>query len=216
MIMKKIAFAASVGVMLSLLSTNAAHAQILLTIDDSNPYAVIITATGALPNASAGPVPIADGIDLLNFFTNNVTPSAFPDFSPANNPPTPTLTTDDTSSGLIFTEFTSDNYSGVNYQDLNLLNNNDDLSQTITFTATQGDVIGQPAFKGSLSLNLFGTPLPAVGSKGTIITGFSLTAPNNTLIGGWEVVSAPEPSNWILILGGLGVLVFLRRRGVQA
>jgi len=183
--------------MLGFLSISAAHAQILLTIDDSNPSDTIITATGNFPATSVSPGLIADGVDLAGLFTSSV---GFTDFTVASS----SLTTGDGSSGPIFTQASGDNYSLQNV-DLNLYQNN--TPDTISFTA------GQAAFTGTLTLNLSSTPLPAIGSMGNIVTGYS-GSESNTLIGQWEVV--PEPSTGILMLGCLGVLAFLRRRTLQA
>jgi len=186
------------SIMLGFLSISAAHAQILLTIDDSNPSDTIISATGNFPETSVSPGLIADGVDLVGLFTSSVGLGNFTVLSSS-------LTTGDGSSGPIFTQASGDNYS-LQDVDLNLYQNN--TPDTISFTA------GQAAFTGTLTLDLSSAPLPPVGSPGNIVTGYSGNYPNNTLIGQWEVV--PEPSTWILMLGCLGVLAFLRRRTLQA
>jgi hypothetical protein len=182
-----------------LISGNAAQAQILLTIDDSNPAATIITATGIGPVSSAGPTLILEGIDLTSFFTSPL--SNFPTFPVTSS----SLTVGNGSSDLTFNEAVNDNES---LQDVDLSLYNNDPTGTISFTA------GDPAFVGTLTLDLSSsTSLPAAGAKGTIVTGYSGSA-SNTVIGQWQVASAaavPEPSTWGLVLGSVALLALVRR-----
>jgi hypothetical protein len=185
-------------VSLILIFSKAAQAQILLTIDDSNPSATIITATGTGPSTSAGPTSILEGIDLTSFFTAPL--SNFPTFPVASS----SLTVGNGSSDLTFNQAINDNES---LQDVDLSLYNNDPTATISFTA------GEPAFAGTLTLNLSSTSLPAAGAKGTIVTGYSGSA-SNTVIGQWEVVSAvsvPEPSTWILMMGSVALLPLVLR-----
>src|ERR1700761_7341719 len=55
-------------------------AQVLLTINASNPSAVVITATGNAPSASYNLNIANDGIDLLNFFSQDQSASNFGQF----------------------------------------------------------------------------------------------------------------------------------------
>ena len=189
------AIAGILSLVLGLLSTSAANAQILLTIDDSTPSHTVITATGALAGAS-GSSSLADGIDLLGFFTSqNLTDAVVA--SPS------TLTTGDSSSGPLFTYGYEDNISVGGYVDLNLYQYNS--GSTITFTA------GQTAFTGSMTLDFssIASKLPSLGTTGNIVTGFSGDSPNNTVIGEYQVV--PEPSTGAMLLICLGTLAFLGR-----
>jgi hypothetical protein len=172
-----------------------ANAQILLTIDDTTPSHTVITATGNF-DAASGSASLGDGIDLLSFFTSQDLADAV-----VANPST--LTTGDSSSGPLFTYGFEDNISLAGYVDLNLYQLGS--GATITFTS------GQSAFAGSLTLNLSGVSglLPAVGSTGTIVTGFSGDAPNNTVIGEYEVV--PEPTTGAMLVVCFGTLIFLGR-----
>jgi len=187
------------AVVLGFLSVGAAHAQILLTVDELTPNKVVVSATGNFPSASVSPYLIADGIDLVGLFN---TPVGFDTFTVSST----SLTTGDGSSGPVFTEAAGDDYSLSNV-DLNLFHNHS--SDTISFTT------GQAAFQFSLTLNLSTSLLMKVGSTGEIVTGFSnsdLDGSPNTPIGSWEIIATPEPSTWTLMLGCLGLLVLWRRR----
>jgi len=192
----KTTLAGLLSVVLVLLSVSAAPAQILLTIDDSTPSNTIITATGTFPITSVSSNYIAYGIDLLGLFQ---TPVGFSNFTVNSS----TLTTGDASSGPIFTQASGDNISLSNV-DLNLYQNPSPL--LISFTT------GQAAFSGTLTLDLSGTSLPAVGSVGTIDAGYS--GSSYIPIGQYEIT--PEPSTWLLMLGGLAALAFVRRRTLSS
>jgi hypothetical protein len=194
-----------VGAVVLLLSMGVGKAQILLTIDDSNPAAVVITATGndaSLPGmATSTSASINDGIDLLNFLVGNTT-------IPLNGIPVTSsnLTSGNlTGTGPDYNSWAPDAIDSPGAPDLTLYSSS---SGTEIFTTTSA------AFTGTLTVDLTGEPLPSAGSVGTIVTGFSADSPNNTPIGEWKVesVSAPEPSSWILLLVGFGVVIFWRSR----
>lgn len=188
----KTALAGLFSVVLGLLSTSSANAQFLLTIDDTVPSHTVITATGAVSSASAS-LALADGIDLLNFFTaQNLADAVIA--SPS------TLTTGDTSSGPLFTYSIGDNISTGGYVDLNLYHFGS--SSTITFTS------GQAAFTGSMTLDLTGASLPAVGTTGNIDAGFSGDS-SHPVIGEYQVV--PEPTTGAMLLVCVGALAYLGR-----
>jgi hypothetical protein len=199
---------ALLGVMLGFLSITSAHAQILLTINVSNPSATIIYASGTytgstLSSGSAGP--FLNGIDLLQLFTSTVGSAGFTIASSS-------LSTGDGSAGPAFDSAFGDNYSFaqgytlIDGADLNLFKFGD--STQMTFTN------GDAAFSGNLTLDLSSASLPAPGTTGNIITGYNGGTPN-VVVGEW-VVAAPEPTTWALLLGGFGALAFLRRRLQQA
>jgi PEP-CTERM motif len=191
--MKKSLLTALVGLGFSLLSVGAAQAQILLTVDISNPSAVTFTATGAAPAISANVGSYANGIDLLTFFIDDA------GISNTFSDPFSTLTTADASTGPALTDAAVDNFSPLSV-DLSIFKFNSGAGMTFTK--------GQPAFLGTLTLNLSAEPIPAGLATGNILAGYSQGGPQ-VVIGQWEVV--PEPSTWALFLGGLGLLAFLRR-----
>jgi hypothetical protein len=178
---------------LLMLSAGAAQAQILLTIQLSGNEATI-TATGTDPLTSAS-IPMTDGVDLLNLFVNSAGDTAFTVNSTG-------LTTGDASSGPVFTQAFADIFEATGNNDLNLY----DLSSGATLTFTPGDA----AFTGTMTVDL-GSALP-INSSGEIVTGFSGSgAGRNVDIGSWQVVStAPEPSSWVLLMGGMALLAFYR------
>ena len=192
------------GFILSFLSFNAAHAQVLLTINDSIPSATVITATDNLLTTSVDAQTISNGVDLLLFFGSG---SSFPPYQVVST----SLTPGDGTSSSSFDSAINDNLTYITHQsgqfvDLSLYGSN--AGQSMSFTS------GDAAFDGSITLNLSGYDLPGP-TFGTIVTGFSLTSPNNVAIGQYEVVAAPEPSTWILMLGVIGTLAFLRRSSLQ-
>ncbi len=194
-----------------LLSVSAAKAQILL-IDDSNPDAVVITATTGTATATQD-IGLSDGFELLQFFTQstgqnyNVTANAGS-----------TLTGIGLTAPDVVTNAFGDDYTlGEGYVDLNLFNPNS--NENLDFTQ------GNQAFTGTLVLDLHGEALPTNGSTGTVQTGFYDDGNNAgvpvTTIGTYEVVNptvtAPEPSTWMLIgVSLLGWVIYrLRLRLVR-
>ena len=188
------------SLVLLLISACAAKAQVLLTIDDSNPGAVTITATTLSANANAS-TSINDGIDLLNFLVGNLSiPSTGSPVTSSN------LTSGNlTGSGPYYDSWAPDDIDTPGGPDLTLYSSG---TGTETFTTMT------TAFTGTLTLDLTGEPLPVAGTSGTIVTGYSGDSPNNTSIGQWKVesVSAPEPSSWMLLFGSFAVVVLWRSR----
>ena len=174
----------------------SAKAQLLLTINDSDPSAVTITATGLYPGTTTSQL-FNNGIDLLGFFETNV---GFTQFTVVSS----TLTTGDASSGPIYDTAVGDNISTTG-NDLTLYSSNPSATETFTSGPT-----GAPAFIGTATLDLAGQSLPAAG-VGTIVTGYSGGSPN-VAIGEWEVttVGAPEPRTWILLLVAFVLITIYR------
>jgi len=180
----------------------AISSPILLTIDDSNPSAVTITATGFAPSVNSGK--FADsGVDLLGFFNTSQT-GLFDSFLNSTlfggGSPSP------------YTDVRSDNFStsGGNALDLNLF--------IVTGHADlQGFSTEGPAFTGSWTIDLgdlgvSGSALPAPGTTGDILTGFS--GDQGTVIGQWEVTSVPEPGiGSLLVLGSIIGTIIRRQAG---
>jgi len=180
----------------------AVSSPILLTIDDSNPSAVTITATGFTPLVNSGKF-ANSGVDLLGFF-NATQPSllgsTFNTSLFGGGSPSP------------YSNVRSDNFStsGGNAVDLNLF-----------IVAGGGDLQGfsttAPAFTGSLtidlgSLGVSSSALPVAGTTGDILTGNS--GDQGLVIGEWEVNPVPEPGVGILfVLGSAVGMVVRRRRG---
>jgi len=197
-----------------LASVNAAKAQVLLTVDISNPKAVVITAvsTGTYNGTFGNPVTtnFNSGIDLLGLFTADAGTSPI-----GIDSPTPTLTTGNGSAGgeaysIIYPDnFTTD--LGIGYHDLSLYGNN-------TTAGSETFDTSDAAFAGSITLNLSGYSLQDANYQGTIITGANGSTPN-TVIGSYQVisdtVSTPEPSTWALLLGSLAGLVIWRAWSVR-
>ncbi|HEX4140315.1 MAG TPA: PEP-CTERM sorting domain-containing protein [Candidatus Methylacidiphilales bacterium] len=203
---------------LLLLSVSAAKAQILLNIQVSNTGEVTITATGTGP---LNPVALddgytfGDGVDLLNFFQKSVGDNlaGFPDSS--------SLTTGDASGSTGgYNAFTSDGYTtdDTSDYDLNLYNAKGGQSPS---TGTETFSTGTAAFTGTMTINLNslvgGGYLPTGTMSGQIVAGY-YTGGSNPVIGQWqlEAVSAPEPSAWMLLTAGLGVVGLWRLRLAKA
>jgi len=195
--------AAVLGAIFALISAASGRAQILLTVDITKPDAVVFTATGNGPSTSVGSYTFYDGIDLVNFFTANVTTD---DFFPAT--PT-TLTTGDGSSGTLFDSGASTESAGEGDDvDLSLFTNNEG-APTMSFTT------GQPALTGALTLNLSGQPLPSVGTSNALLAGYYAVS-GTTPIGSYVVVEAPEPSTGTMIAVGFLTLAVARSRRIRA
>jgi hypothetical protein len=190
----------------------AAHAQILLTIDDSTPSATVITATNLpMTAASVAPYEMYFGVDLVRFFnddtgsntnfpTGTSTLTTVNPITSGNATVVPTLTFDQVAP--------DDENSNDGESDLALYNN--DQSALISFTT------GQAAFSGSFTVDLSSVNpnlLPLLGKTGDILAGSSVGGPLE-IIGSWEIgpaISAPEPSTWLLLIGSAVVLPWLRR-----
>lgn len=179
-----------------------------LTIDVTNPNAVVITANDAtaLSDATAT-VNYNAGISLINFLPSVQSIPLGPD-----------------STGLTFTGTLTGGGAGVPYdglvtfnygnaaavpgQDLSIYNLEADGSVEQSFTT------GATAFTGSATIDFGSIILPAAGTTGAIYIGFDST--HGGQIGTWNVISTtpvPEPGTYALIAGAaaLGV-VFMRRR----
>jgi hypothetical protein len=184
--------------------------DILLTIDDSNPANVIITATGNNATVFNSNTTQYDGSELLNFFTTALDGNYDSSLSSG------TLTPSGTSGIVPYDSFYVDNYSGGNV-DLNFYyygSGSGDPGESVeqqfspflaayTGTAT-ADLSNESAF------------LPAVGAQGNVLSGWSGNV--GAVIGQWQVV--PEPADTGLavglgtlsaVLGSVGLTVRRRR-----
>ena len=184
---------------------SAISSPVLLTINDSNPSAVTITATGFAPGVDNSGKPVSSGVDLLGFFLANES-TLFGQLLPGS-------TLSGGNSGVSYNDVRGDNFSttGGNSQDLRL---SLDIS---SFGAgnSQTFSILQPAFTGSWTIDLSGLgvsapALPAPGATGDILSGFS--GDQGAIIGQWEIAAVPEPSVCSLILLGSIIGAAVRRR----
>ncbi len=174
-----------------LLSALTLHAQVFqLSIDDSNPAAVVISATGSnsAANASNGS---AQGIVLANFFT------AIQSIGYSVSAPTLVVPGSD-----ILQTATSFNFSGTQV-DLNLSNSGPS-------PAGENFSTSSVAFLGSVTLDmtLSAAALPSPGAGGAIV---AFNFGTNPTVGTWTVVAVPEPQS-SAIAGGLALIGFAHWR----
>jgi len=190
---------------IALEKSSATPPTFLLTIDDSNPSAVIFTTTGLNPVVDDTGRTANSGIDLLNFF-NQSEAGFLHELLPNSSLKGGNMT-------LSYDSVISD---GAGNLDLGLYvsGSTPGATQPETFSTTQ------PAFTGSWTINLSSlglsaSVLPAIGSQGQIQSGYS-GDPGN-IIGSWQVVTTvPEPSSASLLLLGSGVgFVVWRRRNCK-
>lgn len=178
---------------LALVSTSL-KAEILLTVDVSNPNSVVFTATNGAPNTSVD-VDAFVGFSLLGFLNTD----ALEVFDGNGNLAANGMT----DSYLTF--FSLDYATGPSSpgKDVNLFANLD--------AGTQNFVTSAPAFSGSITFDLSSISLllPTIGTTGSIQVGDGITV--GPVIGTYEVV--PEPAACFL-LGAAGMLLIFRRRRV--
>jgi hypothetical protein len=151
---------------------------VLLTIDLSDPSNAVITATGLDPENSDYSTQEGAGVDLEDFLTT----CASYDSSTGNSSSLYGASNED-----LYDSYAIDNASSPGYKDLNLY---------VSGGSTQNQYFDTsvPAFSGSITVNLssYVGKLPAIGTTGYIIAGFSRT--EGYTLGLWEVV--PEPSEY--------------------
>jgi hypothetical protein len=162
-----------------------------LTINDSNPAAVVISTTGQ--NAIGSDASTADtvGFSLLSFFT-----------SPGLNLLSASSSTLKSPTGRF--------YSAVNGDDSNPLTSNLRVFAEGVPGQAQGFSSSAAAFQGSMVVDFssIASRLPSLGTTGTIIANWS-GSPGVTL-GQWVVI--PEPETYGLAVGaGLVALALWRR-----
>lgn len=197
-----IAFILGVG----LEKSSAISSPILLTINDSNPAAVTITATGFAAAVNDGTKPASSGVDLLGFFSSNV-PGLFGQLLLGSN-------LSGGNSGVSYNDVRGDNFStsGGNSVDfrLSLDISSPGSGNTQTFSTSQ------PAFTGTWTIDLSalginGSALPSPGTTGDILSGFS--GDTGAIIGQWEIAPVPEPGmGGLLVLGSIIGTIIRRRK----
>jgi hypothetical protein len=189
------------------LEKSSAVQSFLLSINDSDPSAVTITATGLSPLVNDTGRTANDGVDLLGFFSQDEIDMPAGQFLPNSTLEGGNLT-------LSYNDVWSDDYStgGGSFLDLSLYVDIDTSgsSDPESFSTTQ------PAFSGSWTINLSdlginSSALPTPGSAGRILSGVSSNP--GSVIGEWQVAAVPEPTTGsLLVLGSVIGLVFRRRR----
>ncbi|GAT32447.1 PEP-CTERM protein-sorting domain-containing protein [Terrimicrobium sacchariphilum] len=183
-----------IACLIGLLSVSAARADILVTIDITNPAAVVFTATSAAPQSSGPNVPGTGGIDFLHFFAVEISGFA---------------------SGLVsqstFATYLDSSYP---YQDWNTdeySRSNVDLQFYSQKTSSQHFSTSDPAFvgTGTVDFSAYAAYLPTAGATGQITDGASGNASGDsrplTVLGSYQVV--PEPATWALLALGLAALL---------
>lgn len=188
-----------IACLIGLLSVPAARADILVTIDITNPAAVVFTATSAAPLTSGPNVPGTGGIDFLHFFATEisgfalglVSQSTFATYLDSSYP---------------YLNWNTDNYSGPNV----------DLTFYSQKTSSQHFSTSDPAFVGTGTVNFsaYAAYLPSAGATGQITDGNSGNASGDsrplTVLGTYQVV--PEPATWTLLALGLAACLPALRR----
>ena len=184
----------------------AIPSPILLTIDDSNPSAVVFSTTGLAPGVNDSTRIESSGVDLFSFFSANQSTLFGQSLSGS--------TLSGGNSGVSYNDIRGDNFStsGGNSFDLRLYvdGSSPGAGNTQAFSVTQ------PAFIGTWTLDLTSlgvspSALPSPGTRGDIFSGFS--GDQGTLLGQWEIASVPEPgAGSLFVLGSVLAFALNRRR----
>ncbi len=197
------------------LFAGTSFAQVVMTVDWSNPSAVKFTATGAASAINySNAWTFGEGVALLGFFTAPVNVQDIDNGTTG----TSTLTDSANSAGATstFNRLASWNDANTNYYPSN--GNGSDLtlwngpgSTQMTFTTAGAAFYGEAIFDLSNYAG-FTSLFPALGTTGNV----GIWNGNGTL-GTWQVVGAqsavPEPSTYAALAGiGALTLVVLRRR----
>ena len=187
-------------------SSGISGVPILLTIDDSNPTAVIFTATTSKSYSDYSGNTANAGVDLLSFFGANEQGISPGQFSGGN--------LQGGNDGVSYDSLASDNYStgGGLYYDLEIF-----LSLAAPGSgSTETFSTNQSAFSGTWTVNLSSlgasaADLPATGTEGSIISGNN--ANSGAYLGEWQVLPTPEPSTTgLLILGAIATGMVIRSK----
>jgi len=181
------------GLLLGLGLLTSSKAQVILTVDISNPGAVAFIATGAAPGANDSTLTSFIGFTLLGFLNSS---SSYQSGTVSNGLKAPGMSTG-------YANFFALNYAAGNFSagvDANLWG--DEQFQLFSTLS--------PAFTGTtiISLSPISALLPAVGHTGDIRVGDGNST--GAVIGQYQVV--PEPASVILTTFAGGTLLFFRRR----
>jgi hypothetical protein len=173
------------------------HAQVLLTVDLSNPFDVVITATGNEPVTTDATHNFFQGFELEGLLA--------PGTSLLESSISSTLTTGDSSTGAIYDDVTSDSLSQPG-ADLNIY-------YGYILTPTESFTLGHSAFAAGTSIHLnLGSVSFTNLDYGVIVAGDANNSP--VPIGVYHVIgnAAPEPSTYAMIFTGALALAFIARR----
>lgn len=178
---------------LLLLTATIAQGMILLTIDVSDPSAVVITATGGLSDTTATSDAANFPIQLKNFFTSNPGTTTYSDSSSSLQGPSAGVNLDSILGGR----------SGPS-QTTAILRQGSGTAET--FTA------GEVGFTGSATFDLsfISELLPSLGHSGNITTDNA----GLEIVGTYSVAAVPEPGTFGLFgaIVTFGVIGLRRRR----
>jgi hypothetical protein len=178
-------------------------AAVLFLVNVSNPAAVTVTATDGKPLVSDLDFTLTnDGATLLDFFTANAGAQQGLLAGGSTLKPTASIHT--------YNAWRTDDYStsGGADLDLNLRSTIFDINDTQDFVTTQ------QAFSGSATLNLSALSafLPAPGTTGQILSGFS-DWERDRILGEYTVVPEAAPLAQAAVFGlAAGSWLLLRRR----
>ena len=185
---------------------------ILLTINDSNPSAVTVTATGLDAALDFSGNTANEGVDLLQFFGLDESGISLGQNLAG------TLAGGNIS--VSYNDVNRDDYStggGAVYTDLELYVdiNSPGQGDTETFSTNSSAFTGSWTIDLS-SLGVDSSALPSAGSVGNILSGDNGTPGQE--IGSWEVTTdVPEPSaTSLLALGGLALGTFSYHRRTKS
>ena len=170
------------------------YAITLLTIDVSNPSAVVVTSTNASPLISVTGTDNTNGVSFLNFFTSNATSANI---------------------GAV----SSSLFGGTSTNNFDLQFLDGTFVNIFGSSAPTDYLLGAPAFTGTATFNLSqnSSVLPQLlGATGDIAIGFQ--SPFNSVIGQYEIIGvAPIPlpaAAWLFISGLAGLFGFRRYNAV--
>ena len=182
---------------------NISQALMVLTVDFTNPSAVVITATGNNSLVTARDSK-QNGFQLYNAIPNNTDNSGNFQGNVIS-----TIRPDGTGSNIAT--------GNASYADSSQTGG---LSSLLIYSSQIGNWVvteGEAAFSGSITLDLsdslIGT-LPSPGASGNVVLGYTTVS---GVIGTWSAISSvPEPSHYAIILSlFLSSFIFWKRRNVS-
>ena len=205
-----------ITVVLLALSASAAKAQVLLTVNISNPDQIVITATGNPLTIASTSTRASEGFDLLGLFT---TSTNFDDMTVDSTDLTFSSfnTVTSATGSLTLANAEGDDITGANpspnQPDLNLFDNVANTQMVLTN--------GQTAFTGSITIDISENPDGTGSPTGLTTADISTAGGKIELYGSQEVIGsyvvvAPEPQTWAALFAGIVFLGLFRRRASRA